>query len=267
MHEVERGLTAILGTVARRDIDEAIAMAKTHAPELLKSDAFADAVGKGTNRRDMEKTVRRLAELGDTVNIKSAIQRWTNQNASAAFQWADELPDDKLRAEALKAAWPQFAHAEPEKAAEKLSMAKADAPFAEGTAKAVAKKLSETDPQAAARWAATLPQVAARKEAYEVLGEFMGRMKPVEGAQWLDGLAPGKDRDFAVTEYVHKTSEKDPAAATDWALTIGDSERRINVLRGTLGHWFEKNPAAAIEWLQTSTSISEEDRQAILKKR
>lgn len=263
----ERGITAILSTIARRDIDEAIAMAKTHAPELLKGDTLADALARGTNHRESEKTVRRLAELGDTVNMKAAIQRWTNQNASAAFQWAEELTDEPMRAEALQTAWPQFANAEPEKAAEKLSMAKADAPFVEGTATSVAKKLSESDPAAATRWAAALLQPKAREEAYAQLGEFMGRMKPADGAKWLDGLTPGKDRDVAVTEYARKTSGHDPAAATDWALTIGDSERRINVLRGTLGHWFGKSPAAAIEWLQSSSSISEQDRTAILQKR
>ena len=49
-------------------------------------------------------------------------------------------------------------------------------------------------------------------------------------------------------------------------MTIGDSARRIDALRGTLGTWFSKSPAEAMEWLQTSPSISEEDRQAILKK-
>lgn len=263
----ERGIKAILSTVARRDIDEAIAMAKTHAPELLKTDALADALADRTNKRDMEKTVRRLAELGDTVNMKPAIQRWTNLNASAAFQWAEELPDEKMRDEALKAAWPQFANAEPEKAAEKLSQAAADAPFVEGTAKAVAQKLSKEDPAAARRWAATLLQPNAREEAYTLIGEFMGEKKPAEGAKWLDGLALGKDRDVAIASYVHKASGEDPAAANDWALTISDSERRINALRGTLGAWFEKSPADAIEWLQNSTSLSEQDRQAILKKR
>lgn len=263
----ERGITAILGTVARRDIDEAIAMAKTHAPELLKSDAFADAIGRVTNRGDMEKIVRRFAEMGDTVNMKSVVMRWTNQNASAAFQWAEELPDEKMRDEALKAAWPQFANAEPEKAAEKLAMAKVDSPFVEGTAKAVAQKLSKEDPAAARRWAATLLQPNAREEAYTLIGEFMGEKKPAEGAKWLDGLALGKDRDVAIASYVHKASGEDPAAANDWALTISDSERRINALRGTLGAWFEKSPADAIEWLQNSTSLSEQDRQAIMKKR
>ena len=263
----ERGLTAILGTVARGDIDEAIAMAKTHAPELLKSDAFADAIGRASNRGDAEKTVRRLAALGDTVNIKSAVMRWTNENAGAAFQWAEELPDDKQRAEALKAAWPQFANAKPEEAAEKLSKAAADAPFVEGTGKTVATKLAEKDPEAAVRWAATLLQPKAREEAYATLGEFFGKSKPAEGARWLDSLAPGNERDTAISTYAAKASAKDPAAATDWAVTVADSGSRIRTLRVTLGAWFAKSPAGAIEWIQTSPTISEEDRQAILKKR
>ncbi|MEQ1852105.1 MAG: hypothetical protein ABMA01_11000 [Chthoniobacteraceae bacterium] len=263
----ERGIKAILITVARRDIDEAIAMAETHAPELLKTDALAGALAEGTDNRDMEKTVRRLAELGYGVNMKSAIQRWTNQNASAAFQWAEELPDEKMRAEALKAAWPQFANAEPKKAAEKLSQAAADSPFVEGTAKALAHRLSEENPAAATRWAATLLQPEAREEAYALLGEFMGEKKPTEGAKWLDGLTPGKDRDVAIAAYVRKASGENPAVANDWALTIGNSERRIQALRGTLGAWFAESPATAIEWLQSSPSISEQDRQAILKGR
>jgi hypothetical protein len=234
---------------------------------LLNTDALADALAEGTNKRDMEKTVRRLAELGDTANMKSAIEQWTSQNAGAAFQWAEELPDEKMRDEAVKAAWPRFAHAEPEKAATKLSQAATDSPFVDGTAKAVAEKLSKADSAAATRWAAALLQPKARQEAYAALGEFMGEKKPAEGAKWLDGLAPGKDRDVAIASYVRKASREDPAAATDWALTISDSERRTEALRRTLGAWFEESPAAAIQWLQSSPSISEQDRQAILKKR
>jgi hypothetical protein len=50
-------------------------------------------------------------------------------------------------------------------------------------------------------------------------------------------------------------------------VTIADSDRRITALRGTLDSWFAKSPAAAMEWLQSSPSISEEDRRAILQKK
>ena len=260
------GIKAILGAVARRDVDEAIALAKAHAPEFLEGNDLAEVIGRAMNRGDHEKAVRKLAALGDTADITPALQRWSNQNARAAFQWAEELPEGRQRTEAMKTVWPQFARNQPEEAAAKLEQAAADAPFVAGAAEAIIKTLTEKNPQSAARWTARFPQHEAREEAHAALGEFYGNTNPIEGAQWLEGLDPGEGRDRAIARYVSKTGAKDPAAATDWAVTIADSDRRIAALRGTLGQWFGKSPAAAIEWLQNSTSITDEDRQAILKK-
>ena len=263
----KNGMKAILGTVARRDVDEAIALAKAHAPEFLEGNDLAELIGRAMNRGDHEKAVRKLAALGDTADISPALQRWANQNARAAFQWAEELPEGKQRTEAMKAVWPQFAHNQPEEAAAKLTQAAADAPFTAGAAGVVTKTLAEKDPQSAARWAAAFPQHEAREEAHAALGEFYGNANLIEGAQWLEALAPGAERDRAIARYVSKAGEKDPAAATDWAVTIADSDRRIAALRGTLGSWFAKSPAAAMEWLQNTAAISEEDRQSILQKK
>lgn len=103
--------------------------------------------------------------------------------------------------------------------------------------------------------------------AYAALGEFYRGKSPEDGAQWLDGLAPGDDRDSAVGAFITRTKDKDPSAATGWVVTVRDDKRRINAVRGALSDWFGKNPGAALEWLQTTPSLSEQDRETILKKR
>ena len=265
--EQEHAINAIVGAVARRDVDEAIALANAYAPEMLKDGALVNAIHNAMPKRDPGKNARMIAELGGVREIESATRRWAGKNPTEAMKWADELTDEKLRTEALKGAWRELGENHFEDAAAKLAQAAADAPFIESIGKAVTQKLAEKDPQAAEHWAATLPQREVREEAYTALGEFYGSKDPEKGGLWLNGLAAGAERDKAIAAFVAKARGNDPAAAIDWAVTIGDGEQRINAVRGALSSWFEASPAAAMEWLQTTPSISEEDRQAILKKR
>lgn len=257
----------ILQGAARRDVDAAIALARVHAPELLTDGSLASAIDDSLGKHDLEHNAHTLASLGATYQLRSAASQWSEKEPAAARQWAQDLPEEKQRAEALKGIWEQLVQKHPDEAAAQLSKDAADAPFIEGSSKSIIEKLTEKDPQQAVRWAAALQQPGARKEAFGALGDYYGGKDPAAGGQWLNTVPEGVERDRAIKGFVERAKSGHAEDAAEWATAIQDTEARRSALDATLGTWCKADIAAAIEWLQTSPSISEEDRQAILKKK
>ncbi len=256
----------ILEAAARRDPDAALALAQAHAPEMLKGGGLADAIESALRKRDPERSARTIASLGNANKIRSSAQQWAEKDRAAAMQWAQELPDEKMRAEALKGVWQEFASKNPDEAAAQLSKNSADAPFVENSGENICKNLAQKDPQQAEQWAATLQQPEARKEAFRALGEVYARKDTVAAGQWLNGLPDGADRKNAILGFVYAAKEGHPEEATTWAAAVQDTDARRSALRTTLGEWSKRDLPAALEWIQTTPTISEEDRRAILKK-
>ena len=256
----------ILEAAARRDVDQAIALAQAHAPELMKDGSLGDAIDSALRKRDPERSARTIASLGNADKIKFAALQWALKDPGAAMRWAQELPDEKLRAEALKGVWQEFTSKHPEEAAAQLSKNSAAAPFIADTGKDIARNLAEKDPQKAAQWAATLRQPEARKEAFSALGEYHAGKDGADAGQWLNTLPEGVDRESAIKGFVYRAKDNYPEEATAWATAIQDTDARRAALSTALGYWCRNDLLAALEWLQTSPGISDEDRQAILKK-
>ena len=256
----------IVEATARRDPDAAVALAQSHAPELLKEGVVADAIESALRKRDPERSARTIASLGDAKKISSAAQQWAQKDRDAAARWAQDLPDEKMRAEALKGVWQEFTAKHPEEAAAQLSKNSADAPFIADTGKDIARNLAEKDPQKAAQWAATLRQPEARKEAFSALGEYHAGKDGADAGQWLNTLPEGVDRESAIKGFVYRAKDNYPEEATEWATAIQDTDARRAALSTALGYWCRNDLPAALEWLQTSPSISDEDRRALLKK-
>ena len=257
----------ILEATARRDPDAAVALAQSHAPELLKEGGVADAIESALRKRDPERSARTIASLGAAKKISAAAQQWAQKDRDAATRWAQELPDEKLRTEALKGVWQAFANNHPDEAAAQLSKNAADAPYVEDSGKNISRSLAQKDPQQAEQWAATLRQPEARKEAFVALGEHYARQDTDDAGKWLNSLPDGADRSSAILGYVYEAKGSHPAEATAWAAAVPDADARRAALRTTLREWFRNDLPAALEWLQTTPSISDEDRQAILKRK
>lgn len=256
----------ILEATARRDPDAAVALAQAHAPDLLKDGGIADAIHTALRRRDPERNARTIAALGDARKITSAAELWAQKDRAAAMRWAQELPDEKLRAAALKGVWEEFADKAPLEVAAQLSKNASNAPFIEDSGKNAVKFLAQKDPQKAEQWAATLRQPEARKEAFAGLGAHYAVNDIAGASQWLNSLPGGTDRNNAILGFVYAAIGVHPEEATAWATAVPDADARRAALQTTLSVWSGQDLPAALEWLQNSTSISEEDRQAILKK-
>ncbi len=145
--------------------------------------------------------------------------RWTEQQPTAAAQWAAGLPDRLARRDALK----QVA----------ATWAKVDAP-------------------SAARWAAGLPAGGERGEIWQGIGDFWAETDPAGTESWLSTLPAGGDRDAAVAAYTAKIVAVNPEKALTWAKTLSVEPFATQQIQTLLAAWSRKDAVAARNWAATN---------------
>ena len=82
----------------------------------------------------------------------------------------------------------------------------------------------------------------------------------------MEALPEGPAKDEAIARYVVQVEGEDGAGAMAWALTISDEKKRQETSHRVVKSWFERSPASAFEWLQSSDTITPEQRGELLGK-
>ena len=128
------------------------------------------------------------------------------------------------------------------------------------------QRLSSEDIGKATEWVASLKQPDARNKAIWKLAQRYGADRNFDaGLKWLDTLPAGEVRDRAVYNFVSENSNR--RDRFEVATTIEDPEIRLRTLRNAFDQLSGREADAAREWLQNSPKLSEDDRQALLKKK
>lgn len=255
----------IITAAARRDVDATIALARSNFPDSIAERGIGAAISRAVGDRDPERNAHTIAELGDSTAVADAAGMWARKDHNAAMKWAEALPDGELRTNALSGVWRQFAEQHPAEAAKWLTEQGPDAPsYVAGAAEVVVRELAAKDHKEAARWAATLQQPDARSSAIYELASYYVRDFD-QGVKWVDSLS-GKYRDQAINNLVTMISGR-WEAQSELATTIENAEIRRTTLRNVVDQWRGRDSDAAVEWLKTSPTLSEEDRQALSKKK
>ncbi len=154
--------------------------------------------------------------LGPTV-AQLVAAAWAKSDGQAAYAWAESLPNGATRDSAMSA-----------------SVA-GNIPV-----------LSKTDPSQAAQALASLPAGAARVSAATELARNWVAQDMPASVQWVSTLPAGPERDAAIIEVVQRgQSTSDPAGAFALAVTVSESNARMNALIGALSAWVPTNPSAA----------------------
>jgi hypothetical protein len=130
----------------------------------------------------------------------------------------------------------------------------------------VSWKLAREDPEAAARWAAALPDGKARDYTANQVAETWVVRNPAAAAQWVEKLPPGTTRNEALAGMINGIVEIDPEGASRWAALIGDPKRRAASVERVYGEWFRRDPAAAREWVRTIPDVDERWRTKFLRR-
>ena len=263
-------LQFILKATARRDVDAAIALARANDPALLTNDTLGNAITEAVGFRDPEQAARKMAEIG-SFSVENAAGMWDSKDHDAALKWAQEIPDEKIRENALRGVWSNFAQYHPDESAVLLSKLPADGSkgFAYQAEHVVNAKM-EKDPENTIRWAEALLHPEARNSAFAALGHYYGRDYGREnfdvGVQWLGNLPDGEERDRAINRFVFAGS-KHPEVRSELAASTQGAECRQYTVQRAFDEWSRTDAVAARKWFQASPNVSEEERQTLFKKK
>jgi hypothetical protein len=167
------------------------------------------------------------------------------EDPAAAIAFAQSLPVGPARTAALAemVRWPGLdlsAHPEISTALAQLSQADAR------------RYVQQVNPEA-------LPPSPLRESAYASQLAKAAQKDPQAAAKRVDALSNSADYPAAVRGFVEATAAKDPAAAVEWALTIGvTGPQRSAALEKAAGEYFRLKPADARKWVEKAPLTPEE---------
>ena len=293
-------------------------LAPAHAPEntavttesLQASDTLRVSLDKVAEERDLDKRLARLADIAKNLppsefsaaldqgaTLKELRERvWFQENTLNA--WADKkpkevmdylmrMPDNRLKANALRYAVDKFAKQSPSEAG---AMAAAIAPglIRNDVITQVAHTWAQADVTAALAWVETLPESFVKNEALTTVRYVWVNSAPITAAphveklpesetnsnlagvvaygwaaldlqaatRWVEKLPAGPKRRSAYANLAESWSNTDPKGAAEFALKIPDFSARPEAVALVAGRWAKQNPEAAAAW---AWSLVDED--------
>ena len=172
------------------------------------------------------------------------------QDPAAALAYAKSLPDGPVRSAAL-AETAQAYGLDRVNLAANPDVREALAALGPAEARNVGKQFAAA--------ADKLPQGPVRESALAAQISSAAQKDPQSAAKKVEALSGSADYPAAVRGFVEATASKDPAAALDWALSIGpQGGQRSAALEKAAAEYFRQKPNEARKWV-TSASLSEEE--------
>lgn len=90
----------------------------------------------------------------------------------------------------------------------------------------LARAWAEQAPEDAIGWASLMPAGEARVEAVAAIASIWAGKDSPGASVWITAMAPGAERDRSAQSLVLAIAEEFPREAWEWAMSIGDTERR-----------------------------------------
>jgi hypothetical protein len=229
--DAQRALGSVLGDLARKNPQQFAEL----APQLATSPAGAAGA--------------RAAIQGFLEKSKAEKQDAT-KTTDAALAFAKGLPEGAMRSAALV------------EAAQNADMKKLNLVANEELRDALAALgplESRTVAQKFADAADKLPQGALRESAFAAQISAAAQKDPKSAAKKVEALSGSADYPAAVRGFVDATAAKDPAAAADWALSIGpQGGQRTAALEKAAAEYFRQKPDEARKWVTNAPLSAEE---------
>jgi len=195
--------------------------------------------------------------LSDSIGI--AMNKWAEKAPREAWVWADQHLSGPLKDRALTDLMIGWSRRSPQQAADWLG---STGLTSQPLFNALASTWAESDPVAAAKWAASLPAGHAKDTAVVgVAGAWAANDPKAAATHFKDELAAGKDLNLAVV-LADVWATTDPAATAKWLADLPEGSTKNEAAATLATVWAASDIRAAIAW---SGSISDADtrRQVI----
>ncbi len=197
-----------------------------------------------------EAIARAFAELAPskftTTGITSMAKLWAKKDPAAVAEWGKSL-DWHLRQSVLASAGEALIDSD-------LAAARAlfGAPEFSGHARGqlgrkIARKLAETDTEAAIRWANEHLSGEPRRDSISDVIKTMAKDDPREAIDLIENLPPDDVQRSAATVLAFSWFREDPHAALSWSESL-DPNLREHTLNMMAGMWLRKDTEAALQY-------------------
>ena len=181
--------------------------------------------------------------------VAEAVMR-TGSPAEAS-QWAEALPEGRLRGEAMERVADRFVDVDPREAAAWAERFEGQ-PEGAGVIGEVGANWAWSDPQAALTWLQSLPEGDSQNTGMaRAYGAWAHRDLTAAG-EHLQAMPASPARDAATMSYSQRAAWEDPRTAMAWAETISSDEHRQEAMIGVALTWSRKDPEGAAAWVGSS---------------
>lgn len=255
------GSAIIASEWAKQDPAAALAWANSLTSE--KGQALSSVVGE-VAKTDPKKASEMLAGLtGDDLGraYSSVAAQYGATNFSEAQAWIKTLPADE-QASALAAAIGGLSNTDPEAASRQV----AQLPEGDERDRAVSDIVQDwarVNPQAAADFLKTQDSERAQRDGLRELMPVWVSQNASAALAYANSLPEGNTRDSAIGSYVWSNNSADPADLMKVAETISDEGDRSRTIGMTAMRWMREDEAAAKAYIESSTVLSDEEKQRI----
>jgi len=224
---------------------------------------------------------RNFKQLRERVVLREAtLKRWSQLSPEESLSHASNLPESRLKYEAVGFAVTKLAARSPEKAAAALLKLPPGA-SRNGASDALAETWARGSAPDALRWASGLSDGASKQSAFQniwfvwvhtdpaaaaaevhkvpagdiknalitnIAGEWAA-VDPAAAIRWAEGLPPGTERQLAQSNIAGSWADWDPVAAGVFALALPDEATSRLAVGGVAERWATQDPQASAGWL------------------
>lgn len=240
----------VAGEWVRQDPDAAFAWAQS-LPDAYQADTVAEVLSYIAGSDPEQATSMAMAMEPGKVRsevIGDLAESWAGTSPTEAVAWAESLEGTE-RAGAMRETIDEWAKGDPSSVAEYLDQLAARESI-DPYLRSVASRWSRQEPSKAAEWVVGQSEGAGTRDAMGYVMWNWTRQDPEAAGEWLIDQPSGPTRDAGIAGLSKASGSFDPAAATMWASSISDEQRRGEMLDYSLQQWQQQNPKAARQWAE-----------------
>lgn len=246
---------AIAYQIAQDDPDAAFTYLSTIGNARTWEQAI-QSYGRNLYRQDPDATLAyvsnyiRQPETTSSVSqklVERSLQQFAMQDPDLAIPWLNTLADSLDDPDgAYKLAFRTWGNGDPESAARYLQTL----PDLEKRAEYAADLTgtwAKTNPEGAIKFASAISDEAKRTNAISAAMTTWANAAPLEAAAFVESMPESTTRERAAEQVVKRLAESDPAEAASWmAANVGDDSTTAH--RNLMNAWLKSDSVAASEW-------------------
>jgi hypothetical protein len=261
-----RGHGTILETWAGNDPAAAEAWAKANFTGEGPNPYMASIILAGNDLNAATRLAQEMPRSDERGYAANAItDALFQQGIDAAKNYPATIQDDALRGGFVAMIAERLSQKNPEDAAKWLASMNAGEDQVRA-ARGVAQALASKDPDEAALWLRSLQPEAQGEAARGIIPAMSsGDMSKItQTAKWVASLAGTPGYDNVIEEFVWSCNARAPEQSAAWIQGVANPDQQRRLYHRMLGEWSQRDSAAVRQWI-TANNVPEDVRRRFLR--